>query len=108
MPRPVFLSVKYSSSASKYFKRGAHLNWPEGALSRESIRAVRKLDRLKAMFFSMPIQQQLVNNWRSAGKSRLREYVVEKTIVVRSFSFPPLERVHCGDDDGYAQLQFAK
>ncbi|XP_020692043.1 serine/threonine-protein kinase AFC3-like [Dendrobium catenatum] len=47
MPRPVFLSVKYSSSASKYFKRGAHLNWPEGALSRESIRAVRKLDRLK-------------------------------------------------------------
>lgn len=36
-----------SSSASKYFRRGARLNWPEGAVSRESIRAVRKLDRLK-------------------------------------------------------------
>uniref|UniRef100_A0A0D9V2G2 Protein kinase domain-containing protein n=1 Tax=Leersia perrieri TaxID=77586 RepID=A0A0D9V2G2_9ORYZ len=38
---------KASSSAQKYFRRGARLNWPEGAISRESIRAVKKLDRLK-------------------------------------------------------------
>jgi len=36
-----------SSSAQKYFRRATRLNWPEGAVSRESIRAVRKLDRLK-------------------------------------------------------------
>ncbi|RLN22349.1 serine/threonine-protein kinase AFC3 [Panicum miliaceum] len=35
------------SSAQKYFRRATRLNWPEGAVSRESIRAVRKLDRLK-------------------------------------------------------------
>ncbi|OMO91001.1 hypothetical protein COLO4_18711 [Corchorus olitorius] len=33
--------------AEKYFRRGSRLNWPEGAVSRESIRAVKKLDRLK-------------------------------------------------------------
>uniref|UniRef100_A0A453EZL5 Protein kinase domain-containing protein n=1 Tax=Aegilops tauschii subsp. strangulata TaxID=200361 RepID=A0A453EZL5_AEGTS len=36
-----------SSSAQKYFRRGTRLNWPEGAVTRESIRAVRKLHRLK-------------------------------------------------------------
>ncbi|KAL0917926.1 hypothetical protein M5K25_013035 [Dendrobium thyrsiflorum] len=46
-PMPEHMVRGANSSASKYFKRGAHLNWPEGAVSRESIRAVRKLDRLK-------------------------------------------------------------
>ncbi|KAL6524115.1 Serine/threonine-protein kinase afc3 [Orobanche minor] len=32
--------------AEKYFRR-SRLNWPEGAVSRDSIRAVRKLDQLK-------------------------------------------------------------
>lgn len=36
-----------SRGAEKYFRRGGRLNWPEGAVSRESIRAVKKLDRLK-------------------------------------------------------------
>lgn len=30
-----------------YFRRGSRLNWPEGAVSRESIRAVKKLDSLQ-------------------------------------------------------------
>ncbi|WVZ69881.1 hypothetical protein U9M48_018602 [Paspalum notatum var. saurae] len=46
-PLPEHMMRKASSSAQKYFRRGARLNWPEGAVSRESIRAVRKLDRLK-------------------------------------------------------------
>ncbi|MBA0597801.1 hypothetical protein Gorai_007590, partial [Gossypium raimondii] len=33
----------------KIFRSGSRLNWPEGAVSRESIRAVKKLDRLKNM-----------------------------------------------------------
>lgn len=46
-PLPEHMIRKASSSSQKYFRRGARLNWPEGAVSRESIRAVRKLDRLK-------------------------------------------------------------
>ena len=50
-----------SSSAQKYFRRATRLNWPEGAVSRESIRAVRKLDRLKVSLkfaiFAMRIYQ---------------------------------------------------
>ncbi|TVU34320.1 hypothetical protein EJB05_16151 [Eragrostis curvula] len=46
-PLPEHMIRKASSSAQKYFRRGTRLNWPEGAVSRESIRAVRKLDRLK-------------------------------------------------------------
>ncbi|XP_078168100.1 protein kinase superfamily protein isoform X3 [Carex rostrata] len=38
-----------SQSVSKYFKRSHRLNWPEGAESRESIKAVKRLDRLKDM-----------------------------------------------------------
>lgn len=47
----VFLCYKLfilcSHGAEKYFRRGARLNWPLGAVSRESIRAVKKLDSLK-------------------------------------------------------------
>lgn len=39
--------VVSSRGAEKYFRRGSRLNWPEGAVSRESIRAVNKLDCLK-------------------------------------------------------------
>ncbi|OAY72938.1 Serine/threonine-protein kinase AFC3 [Ananas comosus] len=46
-PIPEHMIRKASSNASKYFRRGTRLNWPEGALSRESIRAVKKLNRLK-------------------------------------------------------------
>ncbi|KAH7686563.1 dual-specificity kinase protein [Dioscorea alata] len=50
-PIPEHMIRKANSSASKYFRRGARLNWPEGAVSRESIRAVRKLDRLKDLVY---------------------------------------------------------
>ncbi|KAG0485032.1 hypothetical protein HPP92_009111 [Vanilla planifolia] len=46
-PIPEHMIQGANSLASKYFKRGTRLNWPEGAVSRESIRAVRKLDSLK-------------------------------------------------------------
>ncbi|CAA7397189.1 unnamed protein product [Spirodela intermedia] len=46
-PLPPRMAQKANPSAAKYFTRGAELNWPEGAASRESIRAVGKLGRLK-------------------------------------------------------------
>ncbi|KMZ57569.1 Protein kinase superfamily protein [Zostera marina] len=50
IPEHMIQKVK-SSSTLKYFKRGAKLNWPEGATSRESISAVRKLDSLKELIY---------------------------------------------------------
>ncbi|KAF8088163.1 hypothetical protein N665_0550s0022 [Sinapis alba] len=48
-PLPEHMTRKASRGAEKYFRRGGRLNWPEGANSRESIRAVKRLDRLKEM-----------------------------------------------------------
>ncbi|KAH6760638.1 Protein kinase superfamily protein [Perilla frutescens var. hirtella] len=45
-PLPEHMLKKASKGAEKYFRR-SRLNWPEGAVSRDSIRAVRKLDLLK-------------------------------------------------------------
>ncbi|KAK8926678.1 Serine/threonine-protein kinase AFC1 [Platanthera zijinensis] len=39
--------IFWSRHAEKYFKRGIRLDWPEGATSRESMRAVAKLPRLQ-------------------------------------------------------------
>ncbi|XP_020536353.1 serine/threonine-protein kinase AFC3 isoform X2 [Jatropha curcas] len=46
-PLPEHMVQRANRGAEKYFRRGSRLNWPEGAISRESIRAVRKLDCLK-------------------------------------------------------------
>eukprot|EP01018_Ginkgo_biloba_P024163 Gb_40905 [translate_table: standard] len=46
-PFPEHMIKKADRRAEKYFRRGTRLNWPEGAASRESIRAVRKLMRLR-------------------------------------------------------------
>ncbi|KAG8635852.1 serine/threonine-protein kinase AFC3 isoform X2 [Manihot esculenta] len=59
-PLPEHMIQKANRGAEKYFRRGLRLNWPEGAISRESIRAVRKLDRLKDML------AQRVENCRSS------------------------------------------
>ncbi|KAB2027716.1 hypothetical protein ES319_D05G050900v1 [Gossypium barbadense] len=48
-PLPEHMIRRANRGAEKYFRRGSRLNWPEGAVSRESIGAVRKLDRLKNM-----------------------------------------------------------
>ncbi|XP_057957386.1 serine/threonine-protein kinase AFC3 isoform X1 [Malania oleifera] len=48
-PLPEHMIRRANRGAEKYFRRGYRLNWPEGAVSRESIRAVKKLDRLKDM-----------------------------------------------------------
>ncbi|KAI4316166.1 hypothetical protein L6164_024172 [Bauhinia variegata] len=44
---PEYMVRRANRGAEKYFRRGCRLNWPEGAISRESIRAVKKLDCLK-------------------------------------------------------------
>ncbi|MBA0568302.1 hypothetical protein Golob_005805 [Gossypium lobatum] len=44
----------------KIFRSGSRLNWPEGAVSRESIRAVKKLDRLKIIFPFMHLLEGLL------------------------------------------------
>ncbi|XP_052208749.1 serine/threonine-protein kinase AFC3 isoform X2 [Diospyros lotus] len=46
-PLPEHMAQRANRGAEKYFRRGPRLNWPEGAVSRESIRTVSKLDCLK-------------------------------------------------------------
>ncbi|OIW14606.1 hypothetical protein TanjilG_32948 [Lupinus angustifolius] len=46
-PLPEHMARRSSRGAEKYFRRSFRLNWPQGAVSRESIRAVKKLDHLK-------------------------------------------------------------
>ncbi|KAG4912076.1 hypothetical protein JHK82_052666 [Glycine max] len=44
---PIPEHMIHSKRAEKYFKRGSHLKWPEGGVSRERISAVKKLGHLK-------------------------------------------------------------
>ncbi|KAJ3703276.1 hypothetical protein LUZ61_006981 [Rhynchospora tenuis] len=46
-PLPKHMVVRADRKAEKYFRRGLRLDWPEGAASRESMRAVLKLPRLQ-------------------------------------------------------------
>ncbi|KAL8152649.1 hypothetical protein V2J09_010409 [Rumex salicifolius] len=46
-PLPQHMILRADSRAQKYFRRGSRLDWPEGAPSRESMRAVYKLPRLQ-------------------------------------------------------------
>ncbi|KAK9148907.1 hypothetical protein Scep_007664 [Stephania cephalantha] len=48
-PLPKHMIQKANCGAEKYIRKGARLNWPEGAASRESIRVVRELARLKGV-----------------------------------------------------------
>ncbi|KAJ6750043.1 hypothetical protein OIU85_000651 [Salix viminalis] len=45
-PLPQHMVVRADRRAEKYFRRGMRLDWPEGATSRESMKAVTKLPRL--------------------------------------------------------------
>ncbi|KAF9680880.1 hypothetical protein SADUNF_Sadunf06G0167600 [Salix dunnii] len=45
-PLPQHMVIRADRRAEKYFRRGVRLDWPEGATSRESMRAVTKLPRL--------------------------------------------------------------
>ncbi|CAN1275055.1 Serine/threonine-protein kinase AFC1, partial [Linum perenne] len=45
-PLPQHMTMRADRRAEKYFRRGARLDWPEGATSRESMKAVWKLPRL--------------------------------------------------------------
>ncbi|XP_057434655.1 serine/threonine-protein kinase AFC3 isoform X3 [Lotus japonicus] len=46
-PLPEHMVRRSNRGAEKYFKRGSRLKWPEGAVSRESINAVKRLGHLK-------------------------------------------------------------
>ncbi|KAG5550117.1 hypothetical protein RHGRI_015162 [Rhododendron griersonianum] len=46
-PLPPHMIIRADRRAEKYFRRGVRLDWPEGATSRESMRAVWKLPRLQ-------------------------------------------------------------
>lgn len=46
-PIPQHIIKRVDRRAEKYFRHGRELNWPEAAISRESIRAVRRLPRLR-------------------------------------------------------------
>lgn len=46
-PLPQHMIIRADHRADKYFRRGIRLDWPEGATSRESMRAVWKLPRLQ-------------------------------------------------------------
>ncbi|XP_022856390.1 serine/threonine-protein kinase AFC1-like [Olea europaea var. sylvestris] len=46
-PLPQHMMMQADRQAEKYFRRGAKLDWPEGATSRESMRAVWKLPCLQ-------------------------------------------------------------
>ncbi|CAN0926688.1 Serine/threonine-protein kinase AFC1 [Linum grandiflorum] len=45
-PLPQHMTIRADRRAEKYFRRGVRLDWPEGAASRESMKAVWKLPRL--------------------------------------------------------------
>lgn len=49
-----------SRRAEKYFRRGMRLDWPEGATSRESMKAVMKLPRLPVIFQNPTLLSSLV------------------------------------------------
>ncbi|KAI3677103.1 hypothetical protein L1987_86723 [Smallanthus sonchifolius] len=46
-PLPHNMIMRADHRSEKYFRKGARLDWPEGATSRESMRAVWKLPRLQ-------------------------------------------------------------
>ncbi|XP_010515852.1 PREDICTED: serine/threonine-protein kinase AFC1 [Camelina sativa] len=45
-PLPTHMVLRADRRSEKYFRRGAKLDWPEGATSRDSLKAVWKLPRL--------------------------------------------------------------
>ncbi|XP_058099022.1 serine/threonine-protein kinase AFC1-like isoform X2 [Magnolia sinica] len=49
-PLPQQMVNRADRRAEKYFRRGTRLDWPEGATSRESMRAVWKLPRLQKLY----------------------------------------------------------
>ncbi|KAI3977374.1 hypothetical protein MKX01_000287 [Papaver californicum] len=80
-PLPEHMTRKADRGVEKYFRtsrRGTRLNWPEGAVSRESIRAVKKLDRLKDI-----VSQYVDPSWKSSFTDLLH----------RLLEFNPAERL---------------
>ncbi|KAM0973692.1 hypothetical protein ACFX2C_016982 [Malus domestica] len=78
-PLPQHMTRKANHGAEKYFRRGARLNWPLGAVSRESIRAVKKLDCLKDLIL------------RLVGSSKASSYLTD--LLYGLLKYDPSERL---------------
>ncbi|RXH72626.1 hypothetical protein DVH24_012310 [Malus domestica] len=78
-PLPQHMTQKANHGAEKYFRRGARLNWPLGAVSRESIRAVKKLDCLKDLIL------------RLVGSSKASSYLTD--LLYGLLKYDPSERL---------------
>lgn len=76
-PIPQYMIKRASQHAGKYFRNGRELNWPEGASSRESIRAVRRLPHLRNLIMQ--------NVDHSAGA------LID--LLQRLLTFDPIERI---------------
>jgi hypothetical protein len=50
-----------SRRAEKYFRRAARLDWPDGATSRESMKAVCKLPRLPVIIQNLQLHIVYIN-----------------------------------------------
>ncbi|XP_026445073.1 serine/threonine-protein kinase AFC3-like isoform X2 [Papaver somniferum] len=94
-PLPEHMARKADRGAEKYFRtsrRGTRLNWPEGAVSRESIRAVKKLDRLEDI-----VSQYVDCSWKSLFTDllhRLLEYSPAERLTARQALDHPFFRDH--------------
>lgn len=76
-PLPQQMIQKANRCSEKYFKRGSRLNWPEGAVSRESTRAVQKLELVK----------DIISRHVGGPKSSLID------LLYKLLRFDPLERL---------------
>ncbi|KAL9247893.1 hypothetical protein vseg_021273 [Gypsophila vaccaria] len=75
-PLPRHMIQKATRGAEKYFRRGPRLDWPEGAESRESCRAVQKLEHVK----------ELISRHIDSSKSCLTD------LLYKLLKFDPSER----------------
>ncbi|KAK9741754.1 hypothetical protein RND81_03G125800 [Saponaria officinalis] len=75
-PLPRHMIQKATRGAEKYFRRGSRLNWPEGAESRDSCRAVQKLEHVK----------DLISRHVDSSKSGLTD------LLYKLLKFDPSER----------------
>lgn len=78
-----YCDIFCSRGAEKYFRRGSRLNWPEGAISRESIRAVNKMDRLKVLTAALSCSSFPLISHRSI-------FVMPSTTIRKSSFWPQI------------------
>ncbi|KAK4745529.1 hypothetical protein SAY87_011841 [Trapa incisa] len=86
-PLPEHMIRGACQSADKYFRRRLQLNWPGGATSRESIRAVMKLDSLQKLIsrYAGPETSSLVDLLHGLLKYEPSERLTAREALSHSF-----------------------